>query len=490
MTTASSLGTVSGKPGEFAWIHALYEIGQAANNGATERDAHQVILEHFVSGFDAESGSIALLVDGTEDLLEIAAGTDLPPGVIGSRLPRQVGVFGHVLATGEPLLINGDVAETRLPLQMYQRKGRPTHSAMCWPLRIRERTIGAIAVNRAPHLSRYTVQDLDRGQALTALLALVIANHRMNVERENRILELSTLNATMQRMNAVLEETQAQLIQSEKLASIGQIAAGVAHEINNPIGFVQSNLGTLDSYLERIFALLESYTEAHGALDSSAAEHFARARALREAVDLDFLLGDIRALIAESQEGVVRVRNIVQDLKDFSRSSVDEPWQSVNLNEALDRVLNMVRNETKYKARIETQYGELPPVECLPSRINQVFLNLIVNAAQSIESTGTITISSGRGDGEAWVCVEDTGCGIRPEHLPKLFDPFFTTKPAGMGTGLGLSISHSIMLRHEGRIEVESTVGRGSRFTVALPLRQSPADDTRLPAPILANDPA
>src|SRR6185312_553326 len=142
---------------------------------------------------------------------------------------------------GQPLLVNGDVAETGLPLRNHEERQRATHSAMCWPLRVSERTIGAVAVNRAVNSPRYTVEDLEQGQALTSLLALVMANHRMHVERDSRILELSTLNATMQRINAMLEDAQNQVIQSEKLASIGQISAGVAHEINNPLAFVLSN---------------------------------------------------------------------------------------------------------------------------------------------------------------------------------------------------------------------------------------------------------
>lgn len=462
-----------GRLGDFAWIYALYELGQTAANGAEPMRVQQDILAHIVKGFDAQSGSIALLVDGTDDILAIAAGTDLPPGTVGRRLPTGVGVYGHVVATGEPVLINGDVAETGLPLRLHERRDRLTHSAMCWPLRIRERIIGAVAVNRAPDMARYTREDLDRGQVLTSLLALVIANHRMHVERENRIVELSTLNATMRRMNAALEETQEQLIRSEKMASIGQIAAGVAHEINNPIGFVLSNLGTLSTYLGQLFALLDVYVDAEQPLPAPLVPPLDRARALREKTDLSFLRGDIDALIFESRDGILRVKHIVQDLKDFSRGGIDEAWETVSLHDALDRTLNILRNETKYKARIDTHYGELPEIECVPSRLHQVFLNLVVNAAQSIAESGTITISTGTEGGEAWIRFEDSGCGIPPEHLDRLFEPFFTTKPVGQGTGLGLSVSHSIVQRHGGRIEVESEVGRGSRFTVHLPLRQA-----------------
>ena len=458
---------------DLAWISALYALGQKAANGANPRQVQQEILEHIVRGLDAESGSIALIVEGSDDQLEIAAGTDLPKGVIGTALPRGIGVFGHVVATGQPVLVNGDAAETGLPMRKNESRDRATHSAMCWPLRVQDETIGALAVNRAADRPRYSVADLDQGQALTSLLALVIANHQMHVDRDNRIVELSTLNAAMQRMNASLEDAQNQVIQAEKLASIGQISAGVAHEINNPVAFVLSNLGSLESYVAQIAELLSHYVAGERKLSPLPAA-LAPARALREAKDFDFLRGDIIAVLAESRDGLMRVKRIVQDLRDFSRGGADETWQFVDLHAALDSTLNIVRNEIKYKASIVRSYGELPEIQCLPSRLNQVFLNLLVNAGHAIDANGTITVSTGVAGHEAWVRVVDTGCGIPPEHVNRIFEPFFTTKPVGQGTGLGLSVSYSIVRKHGGRIEVESNLGRGSRFTVFLPLRQTP----------------
>jgi len=468
-TTIDSSASDGGRITDLAWISALYEFGHKAANGADSQLVLQEILEHIVRGFDAESGSIALILDGTTDQLELAAGTDLPPGLIRSMLPRGTGVFGHVVETGQPVLVNGNAAETGLPLRGSKERQRTTHSAMCWPLRVAGRTIGALAVNRAETRPRYTRGDLDHGQAVTGLLALVMANHRMHVERENRILELSTLNATMQRINAMLEDAQNQVIQSEKLASIGQMAAGVAHEINNPLAFALSNLGSLSSHLSRLFELLDAYVAGDDALQPKAAE-LSHARKLRDETDIAFLKQDSAEIVSESREGLLRVKRIVQDLRDFSRGAGEELRQRVDLHAALDSTLNIVRNELKYKADIVRHYGTLPEVECVPSRLNQVFLNLLVNAGQSIDGNGTITITTGVDEHEAWVSIADTGCGIPAENMNRIFDPFFTTKPVGQGTGLGLSVSHSIVRKHGGRMDVQSEVGRGSRFTVRLPL--------------------
>ncbi len=261
-----------------------------------------------------------------------------------------------------------------------------------------------------------------------------------------------------------------QLQQSEKLASIGQLAAGVAHEINNPVGYISSNIGTLTRYLDDIFRLLDAYEQIETDLPASAAVE--ELRVLKKDMDLAYLREDIRALIDESGEGVSRVKKIVQDLKDFSRQE-EAVWQVVDLHKGLESTLNIVHNELKYKAEVVREYGELPLVECIPSQLNQVFMNLLVNAAHAIEQHGVITVRTGTEQEWVWVEVEDTGKGIAPEHLNRLFEPFFTTKPIGKGTGLGLSISYGIVQKHGGRIEVKSEPGRGSRFRVWLPIAQS-----------------
>ncbi len=290
------------------------------------------------------------------------------------------------------------------------------------------------------------------------------------VEQANR--QLLANNAELKQLNEQLESAQNQLLQSEKMASIGQLAAGVAHEINNPVGFVNSNLGTLGKYINSMFEVIDAYAAAEAKIGANTCPEVAQ---IKKAVDFAFLIEDIPSLLKESQDGLARVKRIVQDLKDFSH--VDESnWQHANLEQGMDSTLNVVANEIKYKAQVVKEYCGLPDVECMPSQLNQVFLNLLMNAAQAIDNKGIITVRTGLGGDEVWVEVEDTGKGIAPGNLHRIFDPFFTTKPVGKGTGLGLSLSYGIVQKHHGRIEVKSEVGKGTTFRVCLPLRQQPQE--------------
>ena len=293
--------------------------------------------------------------------------------------------------------------------------------------------------------------------------------------RSAREAELERRHEELQRTYRRLAGTQEQLLQSEKMASIGQLAAGVAHEINNPIGYVHSNLGTLQDYLGALLELIEAYAEALP--DEAAGANGEPLSALRQRLDIDFITGDVPQLLRESREGIERVTKIVQDLKDFSRIDRDEPMRPIDLEQCLESTLNIVWNDLKYKVRIEKYYGPLPPVECRRSEINQVLLNLLINAGQAIEGKGTLVLATGAEGGEAWISISDSGCGIAEDQLARIFDPFFTTKPIGRGTGLGLAICYSIVAKHHGRIEVSSRLGTGTTFRVVLPVSQ-PATGT------------
>lgn len=267
-----------------------------------------------------------------------------------------------------------------------------------------------------------------------------------------------------------LQEARDQLLQNEKMAAIGQLAAGVAHEINNPIGYINSNLGTLQRYTDNLIALVECYQTMEELLETSQPAAVKQSRTFREEIDFEYIKEDLPDLVRESQEGAERVRKIVQDLKEFSH--VDEAeWQWADLHQGLESTLNIVHNELKYKAKIHKEYGELPPVECLASQINQVFMNLLVNAAHAIDKNGTITLRTGGDEHEVWIEIADSGSGIPADKIMHIFEPFYTTKPVGVGTGLGLSLSYSIIKKHYGRIEVVSQVGKGSCFTIHLPIK-------------------
>lgn len=275
--------------------------------------------------------------------------------------------------------------------------------------------------------------------------------------------------AELQDIIRKLEETQKQLLQSEKLASIGQLAAGVAHEINNPIGYVYSNLTALANYLDDLFRLFSAYETLEAELPKPSQDNI---RVLKEEIGLDFLRQDVPALFNESKEGLERVKKIVMDLRDFSRTGADEEWQWADIHNCLSSTLNIVMNDLKYKATIEMDLRDVPEIYCLPSQLNQVFMNILVNAGHAIENQGTIKIAAREQDDGVLVEIRDDGNGIPAEILTKIFDPFFTTKPVGHGTGLGLALSYGIIQKHSGRINVQSAVGQGTTFSIWLPRDQ------------------
>lgn len=281
------------------------------------------------------------------------------------------------------------------------------------------------------------------------------------------------LEAEVERRHQENQQVQLQLLQSEKLAAIGQLAAGVAHEINNPIGFVNSNLNTLNAYINDIFELLNRYDRV---LDEQAPNLLEAIAKLKAEKELDYLSQDAPELIAESIDGLNRVKDIIQDLKNFSRVDSNE-WELTDINKCLDSTLNIIWNELKYHCTVNKQYGDIPEIICMPSQLNQVFLNLLVNAGQAIKGKGEITIQTGCSSSEVWVKISDTGQGIPPEHINRLFEPFFTTKPVGKGTGLGLSISQNIVKKHGGSITVESGLNHGTLFQIFLPIQQTKSSD-------------
>ncbi|AOJ91072.1 histidine kinase [Burkholderia sp. MSMB0856] len=311
---------------------------------------------------------------------------------------------------------------------------------------------------------------LQRYEQTTAMLQRTRENMATEIdERRAAQSRLEQEKDEQRRLLRALEETHVQLLQSEKLASIGQLAAGVAHEINNPIGFISANLNTLRTWVRSLLDVVAAHDAALTQLEPATRDVLT---SMRVAADLDYVRDEIVTLIDESIDGAVRVRRIVQDLRDFSRPGSGE-WSVVDIHAGLESTLNVVHNELKYKADIVREYGDVPQVECLPSQLNQVFMNLLVNAAHAIPTRGVITIRTSSDGEQVSIAISDTGTGMTPDVVRRIFDPFFTTKPVGQGTGLGLSVSHGIVERHRGAIDVTSEPGRGTTFCVRLPIRRA-----------------
>ena len=290
-------------------------------------------------------------------------------------------------------------------------------------------------------------------------LLIYISNvlRMLELENENREYgvhlekQVAIRTSELEKALADLKSSQDQLIQQEKLATVGHLAAGIAHEINNPTGYIGSNLGTLDDHFAKVMNYIALLDDASRQLPL---EIVAELSSARKKMKLDFIAEDIRDVISECQEGIERIRKIVQGLKSFSRKEEDTA-RPVNVNDCLENALTVAWNELKYKAEVKKEYGDLPLIECFPNQLGQVFINLLVNAAHAIEDRGIITIAT-KSDGDAvLVTISDTGCGIPAEIREKIFEPFYTTKKEGVGTGLGLSIIKEIIARHGGGIIVD-----------------------------------
>ena len=322
------------------------------------------------------------------------------------------------------------------------------------------------------------VEIAERRRAEESLVGL---NEHLEQRVQERTSELNTLNREIEASRKALEVAykdlqakQATILQQDKMACIGQLAAGVAHDINNPIGFVAGNLEVLRSYGSKILKFVKIQADALRA--GATAEHLARAEESRRTLKVDHISDDFEAVIAEALEGADRVKRIVLNLNGFSRINETEA-RLADIHECLESTIAIVGNELRHKVVLKKDYGEIPALYCYPQQLNQVFMNLLINASHAIERLGEISIRTWADEKSVSISIGDTGCGIPPENLPRIFEPFFTTKESGIGTGLGLSIVHDIITKHGGEIAVESELNKGTVFTIRLPLR-SPLPET------------
>lgn len=323
----------------------------------------------------------------------------------------------------------------------------------------REHEMERIAQNTA-ELEYKNEQLADRERQLIHL------THNLDKKVSERTVEL---HDTLEE----LKTTHTQLIQSEKLASIGQLAAGVAHEINNPVGFISNNMEILSQYISEYNKIISMADDLKRSVDlndlQKSKEIASKIDDLKKEMQYDFVAADIDKLLKHNLRGIERIQKIVMDLRAFAREDKNVV-ELVKIEEVIDTVLGIVHNELKYKAEVTKEYGNTPMIKCNTQRIGQVFINLLVNAAQAIKEKGTIHVRTFNNGKNIGIEVKDSGMGIPPENLSKIFDAFFTTKPVGQGTGLGLSLSYDIIKKHGGDIKVRSKLGEGTVFTVILPI--------------------
>ena len=297
-----------------------------------------------------------------------------------------------------------------------------------------------------------------------------------NEELQRQIGERIKSEGSLKKAYEELKQAQMQLVQSEKMSSIGLLSASIVHDINNPNSFVGTNLVAMNDYFKNLseilkfYAKIEEYISASPALATDAQGILKELTDLKKKLEIDYILQDLPKVIAESKDGVGRISKIVQNLKNFSHMG-SETMTAANINSCIDLTLNIVWHELKYKAEVIKEYGDIPDIACFPQQISQVFMNLLINAAHAIETKGKISIKTYSRGNFVFAQISDTGCGMTEEVKQRIFEPFFTTKPVGQGTGLGLSIIHDIIQKHKGNISVESQPGKGTTFTIALPLK-------------------
>lgn len=313
---------------------------------------------------------------------------------------------------------------------------------------------GAFDFIHKPYEMKYLLKTLDKALAYRTMRASEL-NYKIDLER-----------AITERTNE-LENAHKAIFQSEKMALVGQLAAGVAHEINNPVGYISSNLESMRKFMERLLEYISVLEESTA--NCCSAEELEKLEGLKSRLRIKRIKDDILSMVEESLEGVTRIKEIVRDLKHFSRMD-ESKFIFTDINETLERALAIVKNEIKYVATIVTDYGDIPKILCHPNQLAQVFINMLVNASHAITDKGEISVRTRNDENNIFVTISDSGCGMPDDVKNRIFDPFFTTKEVGKGTGLGLSISSEIVKKHNGEIIVESREGKGTSFIIKLPI--------------------
>jgi signal transduction histidine kinase len=430
-----------------AYSDAVREISEAMVSMLSLTEITDRILVALTDSMGVDRAMVLLVEDEGKQLRPMNSRGDWDEGALDSEIPSEHPIWKHLWMRREELSRADFDDEPDLDNREACRDVFDSLEVeLLVPILYGVDLLGCIAVGRTLSGERLAGDD----RALVRTLANQSSVAIENAKAFDEIAGLNeTLEARVEQRTAELREIQVQLIHSDKMKSIGQMVAGVAHELNNPIGFVHANLQLIDEFVKKLVDPESSPSEIERTQER------------------------IQKLLKSSREGTNRVKKIVQDLRTFSRMDQAE-LQEVNLHEEIDRTIELMEPRFKNQISVVRNYGEIPRVHCYIGQLNQVFMNLLGNACDAMGTDGTITITTRTADSGIEMVFEDDGPGIPDDVRSRIFDPFFTTKPVGVGTGLGLSISHSILERHDGRLSVDSELGAGTRFTIELPIDLAP----------------
>ncbi len=462
-------------------LSLLIDLSGAVNATLDIEKIYEQALDRLVHRMGYQGANL-FLIDADQGTIRAHRRVGVEPASalvpVEFRLDANDRATAQVARTGLPVIVD-DVEATEVPVHRPTARALGVRSLVAVPLRVKDRIFGVLnVIAREP--GRFAGTDLDLVTAVANNVALAVdrAESFQTIEDLSRGLEdkvrvrteqLRAANEELASAYRELQSAQVQLVQREKMASVGQLVAGVAHELNNPIGFIYSNIGTLEDFVTRLRTMLEVFR-------ATPLPEAARAAVQQrwDGLKVDYALRYLDSMIQGIREGAERSRKIVRDLRVFARGQ-DEVRQSVDLHAEIESSLTLLHHDLKDRVTVERRFGALPPVECIRSQIDQVFLNLLVNAGQAITGPGRVTIETRVDGGHAVVVIADTGPGIPGDVIGRIFDPFFTTKPVGEGTGLGLSISYEIVKRHGGELAAESPAGGGAMFTLRIPLARPSA---------------
>lgn len=411
-----------------------------------------MIIEHLVAApiLPLESKGAIFFVEKDEETLIMKAQKGLPDYLLSAcaTIPFGKCLCGKA-AQNKEIVFAGCVDE----LHDISYDGMPPHGHYCLPVMRGAKLLGVITLY-TEHGHTFKTKEYEFLQSITNVIAGIIVKKEAEEE---------------------LKQAQIKLLQTGKLAAIGQLAAGIAHEINNPMSFIGSNLFILEKYIrtfQELFQKTDALITSINSADPSGIKHLANdISRLEEKTNLNYIANDISCIIEESKSGIDRINKIIENMQHLAAGQESSETE-IDIEEILDSVLDITLNSFKYKVDIEKKYRHNSKITGNPQKLAQVFINIILNAAQSIDDKGIIKIKTYTEDKYNYITVTDTGCGIPEQNIDQIFNPFYTTKPAGQGTGLGLSLSYDIIKDMLGEIKVSSEVGKGSIFTIKIPRKQ------------------